>query len=69
MSRKDYVAFAALLREHADTIMDPTQAPDIALADLVNGVADVFAADNPNFDRRRFLEAATGRVVSRPMQH
>jgi hypothetical protein len=69
MSRKDYVAIAALLRDHANTLSDPTQAWDIAVADLVNDVADLFAADNPNFDRRRFLEAATGRVVSRPMQH
>lgn len=60
MSKKDYVAIAALLRDHAETIMDPTQAPDIALRDLVDGVADLFAADNPRFDRERFLNAALG---------
>lgn len=58
MSRKDYEAIAALLRDHADTLSDPTQAPDIAVRDLMDGMADLFAADNPNFDRERFLKAA-----------
>lgn len=60
MSRKDYVAFAALLADHGDTLSDPTQASDIAWRDLVDDVADLFAKDNPNFDRARFLRAALG---------
>lgn len=60
MSRKDYVAFAALLRDHAQTTADPTQATDIAVRDLVDGIADLFEQDNPNFNRERFIEAALG---------
>ena len=67
MTRKDYVAFAELVSRiqprfegmcgngylyifHTETEGDP-------LEDLVAGMADVFAADNPRFDRGRFMAA------------
>jgi hypothetical protein len=66
VSRKDYVAIAALLHDHAQTTADPTQAVDIAVRDLVDGIADLFAQDNPNFDRRRFDKAVFG---EQPLNH
>lgn len=60
MSKKDYEAIAALLRDHADTTADPTQAVDIAVRDLVDGMADLFYADNPRFNREKFILAALG---------
>lgn len=65
MSRKDYVAIAALLSDYARTTSDPTQAEDIAFADLVDGFIHLFQQDNPNFNAERFREAIipTGAVA------
>lgn len=60
VSRKDYVAIAALVRDLADTTSDPTQAVDIAVRDLIDGLANLFAGDNPNFNREKFIHAALG---------
>lgn len=57
MTKKHFIRLARLLREHADTTADPTQAVDIAVRDLIDGVADMCAETNPAFDRRRFIEA------------
>lgn len=57
MTRKHYTQIAALVEDLAITTSDPTQAPDIAVADFVHGLANMFAADNPNFDRVRFVTA------------
>lgn len=53
MTRKDFVAIAAVL--------------DANMADvnLVADMADMLADDNPNFDRARFMDAATGRIYKR----
>lgn len=49
MTRKDYVAMAKVLSE--------SPAPTGIIEDIAKGVADVFAADNPAFDRDRFYAA------------
>jgi transcriptional regulator CtsR len=49
LSRRDYIATAAILRE-ADLSIEQR-------ADLADRFAVVFAQDNPRFSRRRFLEA------------
>jgi hypothetical protein len=46
MTRKDYEAFAALLRDEEVSIK------------FAEKVADIFAADNPRFDREKFLIAS-----------
>jgi len=52
MSRKDYVKFAEMLR----TI--PLEGPALCFwKDVRDRIADIFAADNPNFDRERFEKA------------
>jgi hypothetical protein len=64
MTRKDYVAVAAAIHEVMTTIRADIAAgngPDIE-ADAVAlnigyGLAAVFAADNPRFDRERFFTA------------
>lgn len=49
MTRKDYVKFAAMFgRLPKDTMMWV----------VANAIADIFAADNPHFDRARFMKAA-----------
>lgn len=50
MSRKDYVAVAAVLR---GVTLTPSQR-----AELVQRFADLFTADNERFDRERFSTAA-----------
>lgn len=57
MSRKHYIAVAAILRGLYETTGDPTQAVDIAVRDVLDDFANLFAQDNPAFDRARFLAA------------
>lgn len=54
MSRKDYVAIAAVIRLYVG-LADANTLD--ALRGAARGIADVFAADNPRFDRDRFLAA------------
>lgn len=51
MSRKDYEAFAAILARNASILSVA------ATRRLAEQMADVFAADNPQFDRKRFYTA------------
>lgn len=53
MSRKDYEALAAAIRAAKDVPGDPYRA-------VVDNLLDALAADNPRFDRERFLAAALG---------
>jgi hypothetical protein len=51
MSRKDYIAFARL-------VLAQLERGDLnGAVDAAHGMADVFAGDNPAFDRGRFLVA------------
>jgi hypothetical protein len=53
MTRKDYVRFAHLL----NSIHHGFPALDVdAKRFLVNNMCDIFEADNPNFDRKKFKE-------------
>ena len=54
MTRKDYIAFAERFQqEKPDDIFAFT-----TWRRMVWAAADIFAADNPRFDRSRFLQAA-----------
>ena len=53
MSRKDYRAFAKLLRQLIYDGGDHEGRIDT----LINGMSDIFAADNPRFDAERFRNA------------
>lgn len=53
MTRKDYVAVAEKIRARAE---EYTYVPDLII-EFANDIADVFKADNPRFDRGRFLSA------------
>ena len=55
MSRKDYVAIAEAIARLRDNYTDPTVRSSFALVALE--LADALAADNPRFDRDRFLVA------------
>lgn len=58
MSRQDYVAIAAAIRNVVD--LDPSEVA-VATLDLVTlNIANALEKDNPRFDRARFLEAALG---------
>lgn len=62
MSRKHYAATARVIRdnmERAAECSDPTAhaAAELCARAIALGMADVFAADNPRFDRERFLTA------------
>ena len=63
MSRKDYEAIAAAIREEYDAWAaegDSGTAGTTALATAAENIADALAADNPRFDREKFLNAALG---------
>ena len=53
MTRKDYVAIAAAIKDTPNNCGTETMRYRIAFA-----IADVMARDNPRFDRARFLAAA-----------
>lgn len=57
MTRKDFEAIAAILRDH---IPVQGEAVDITHADLTSDLADYFKDANPRFDRARFILAANG---------
>ena len=56
MSRKDYVTIAAAIaKARSEFVSDEYKAATILTAQYI---ADALAADNPRFDRERFLAAA-----------
>jgi hypothetical protein len=60
MSRKHYEAIAADIKRRFKLIPDPDgRDQELAgqLFGVANDLADLFEADNPNFDRGRFLKA------------
>lgn len=52
MTRKDYIATANILKEFSVEMLSD------AHRDLVDAFADLMQADNPRFDRTRFLDAS-----------
>ena len=55
MTRKDYVKFAAMFRSMlADC---GNHASTAGVTETCERTANLFQADNPNFDRERFLKA------------
>lgn len=59
MSRKHYKALAELLNKYTRMYRPGTLHEHYAYDFLVVNLADMFAADNPNFDRARFYTAVT----------
>lgn len=59
MTRKDYIKVADMLAgEFALARHDNTVGAVAALRNVTFGIADIFAQDNPRFDRQRFYTAA-----------
>lgn len=54
MSRKDYIKIARLFAEQRDPVTGHTPQGWLQLRD---GMADILAEGNPNFDRQRFIAA------------
>ena len=60
MTRKDYIAIAALVRGHLvpDAVpLSPESDGNVAVELLAASLADLFEQGNPQFDRARFLKA------------
>ncbi len=64
MTRKDYAAFAAIVRDTSGMLApspDDYQGSDARTRETLDCImlrlADLFARDNPRFDRARFLAA------------
>ena len=55
MTRKDYIAIAGAINKASERYGEP--AAKMVLDDVVNEIAEVLAADNPNFDKDRFVDA------------
>jgi len=59
MSRKHYVEVARLIANEVESINPAIESTRALTAERVaRGLADLFAADNPRFDRQRFYFAA-----------
>ena len=56
MTKKDYVAIAAVLNNFAVPSQYTVQQSDVVQA-IADRLADVFQRDNPRLDRSRFLAA------------
>jgi len=57
-SRKDYVAVSGVVADRLASFGgDSSLSEWLAVAGVAAGLADMFAADNPRFDRAKFLEA------------
>jgi hypothetical protein len=55
MSRKDYIKMAALLKAQREGIQN---LESLKIVDsVIKATADMFAEDNPRFDRDRYLKA------------
>jgi hypothetical protein len=66
MHARDYNAIAARLRTQRDEAWHFDEYEEQhaeAIDGLARSLADYFEADNPRFDRDRFLNAATGEIV------
>jgi hypothetical protein len=59
MTRKDYEKFAAMLKDvRSMYTYKPNDTFNPTLEVICEQTANIFAEDNPRFDRERFLEAA-----------
>jgi hypothetical protein len=56
MTRKDYDAIAAVLAAERQQVT--MRAARQAVMNITRALADVMAAENPRFDRERFMRAA-----------
>jgi hypothetical protein len=57
MSRKDYIQTAAILAEFKAMAVKFGHFDEFGFGKAVNDFADMFANDNPNFNRAKFIEA------------
>jgi len=55
VTKKDYIAFAKAIKEEQEQ-----GSFHASLDSLVNRICDIFVADNPRFDREKFLKACDG---------
>ena len=55
MSRKDYVAIAAVIKASFEAA--PSEDGKNAIRHVTNGITGVLRTDNPNFDAKRFYVA------------
>jgi hypothetical protein len=57
MTRKDYTAVAEAIRPQVQAGFFQTDEVKIVVGTIVENLCDTFAADNPRFDRVKFIEA------------
>ena len=57
MTRKHYIKFAGTFRHALDLSQQRDLLVNNAVRDIADTMADICAADNPRFDRERFLAA------------
>ena len=56
MTRKDYIRFAAMLKQER-VFKGGSLAQDMIMARFTAKIADIFEQDNPRFNRAKFLKA------------
>jgi hypothetical protein len=68
MSRKDYLAFAKIIADELQELREQgaLRAHGDILLSLAWAMAEVFGADNPNFDEDRFMGACGFNYIPPP---
>ena len=71
MSRKDYLALAAVIADELQDIRETkttsiTHPCKFTLLTIAYGMCEVFAQDNPNFDEDRFMGACGFNYIPPP---
>lgn len=57
MTRKDYIEVAKILNSYAVAAQESNLVSSFVIKSIADDFADLFANDNPNFDRTRFENA------------
>ena len=57
MTKKDYVKFAEMLKDVRSNAHHEQSTTDVIINTIAFDICYILAADNPNFDRSRFLSA------------
>jgi hypothetical protein len=69
MTRRDYVAIAAIIQDQRANHAKDGLAVQYTLDDIADDLARLMSRDNPRFDRERFLRAAGVEFNDAPVPH
>ena len=57
MTKKDYIKFAGVIKEAVKCHGGDRADPERAIRDIADELCNIFASDNPHFNRGKFIDA------------